>query len=62
MASAQSQTGYRQIRRTIRQQAKAVLVENDMHPSTKRGSREFNVALNRLAMQPYDSLDAAAQE
>jgi hypothetical protein len=61
MASTQSQPGYRQVRRTILQQAKAVLVANDMRPSTKRGNREFNVALNRLAMQPYDSLDAAAQ-
>jgi cobalamin biosynthesis protein CobT len=61
MASVQSPLGYRSIRRTIRQQAKAVLVANDMRPSTKRGNREFRVALNRLAMQPYESLDTAAQ-
>jgi len=61
MASVQSPLGYRSIHHTIRQHAKAVLVANDMRPSTKRGNREFKIALNRLAMQPYNSLDAAAQ-
>jgi len=61
MASAPSHPGYRHIRRTIRQQAKAVLVANGMQPSTKRGNRELDAALSRLAMQPYPNLDAAAQ-
>lgn len=53
--------GYRPIRRIIRQQTKAVLVANGIQPSTKQGNRELNVALSRLAMQPYPDLDAAAQ-
>jgi hypothetical protein len=62
MAQVQSkQFGYRHTCQAIRRAVKQVLGENHIRPSTKRGNKELNIAIHRLALQPYSTLDDAAQ-
>ncbi|MGF1568027.1 MAG: hypothetical protein ACFCVD_08135 [Nodosilinea sp.] len=56
-----SSLGYRQIRQAMRRAAKDVLVANGIEPSTRRGNKELDLALQRLARQSYDSLEVATE-
>ena len=62
MASVnQSPLGNRQLYQALRRGAKDVLTANGIQPSTRRGNKELDLALQRLAQQPYDTLAAASQ-
>ena len=51
----------RQIYQALRRGAKEALVANGIQPSTRRGSKELTLAVQRLAQQSYGSLDEATQ-
>jgi hypothetical protein len=57
----QAKLGYRQVCRTIRRATKQVLVANALQPATKRGNKELSIAINHLALQAYDNLEAATE-
>ncbi|PSR17011.1 hypothetical protein C8255_14770 [filamentous cyanobacterium CCP3] len=62
MASTQtSALGTRQIQQALRRSAKAVLVASGIQPSTRRGNKELTLAVQRLAQQPYNTLEDATQ-
>ena len=56
-----SSPSIRQIYQALRRGAKEALVANGIQPSTRRGSKELTLAVQRLAQQSYGSLDEATQ-
>ena len=56
-----SSPSVRQIYQALRRGAKEALVANGIQPSTRRGSKELTLAVQRLAQQSYGSLDEATQ-
>ncbi|MBE9155440.1 hypothetical protein IQ265_01085 [Nodosilinea sp. LEGE 06152] len=62
MASTQTSTpGNRQVQQALRRGAKAALVAGGIQPSTRRGNKELTLAVQRLAQQPYSTLEEATQ-
>ena len=49
----------RQTQRALRQGAKAVLISRGMNPSTRRGNRELEMLLDKLAQKSYASAEDA---
>lgn len=51
----------RQIQKALRRGAKAVLMSRGMNPSTRRGNKELDILLGRLAQKSYASLEDAVR-
>lgn len=56
-----AQLSRRHILQTLEHEAKQVLRENDLAPSTRRSNKELAFTLKRLAQNPYDSLDEVSK-
>ena len=62
MASVnQSTLNGRQIQAALSRSARDTLVANGIQPTNRRGTKELNRAVQRLAQQSYSSLDEATQ-
>lgn len=62
MASTQtSPLSVRQIQQTLQRAAKETLVESGLRPATRRSKKELDLAVQRLAQQPYSTLNDATQ-
>jgi hypothetical protein len=61
MAVNSSTLGIRQVQQALQRGAKDVLVANGIQPSTRRGNKELDLAVQRLAQQTYSSLEEAAK-
>ncbi|MBE9136498.1 hypothetical protein IQ254_04675 [Nodosilinea sp. LEGE 07088] len=62
MASANSSDlGIRQIQQTLWRAAKTTLIDGGIQPNTRRGNKELDLAVQRLAQQPYRTIDEVNQ-
>lgn len=61
MAINLSNLDTRQIQNALQRGAKDVLVASGIQPSTRRGNKELDLAVQRLAQQPYSTLEEATQ-
>ncbi|MEO1069350.1 MAG: hypothetical protein AAFW95_09550, partial [Cyanobacteria bacterium J06638_6] len=62
MASTHSSAlGVRQIQQALLRAAKDTLVASGIQPTTRRGNKELDLAVQRLAQQPYSTLAEATQ-